>query len=47
MKDGLVKSDLLVQNRLSATVELERITADDAWRFRYDSGNFARRLRLV
>jgi putative ABC transport system ATP-binding protein len=30
MKDGLVKSDLLVQNRLNATAELERITADDA-----------------
>ena len=30
MKDGLVKSDLLVQNRLNATVELERITASDA-----------------
>ena len=30
MKDGLVKSDLSVQNRLNATVELERITADDA-----------------
>ena len=30
MKDGLVKSDLLVQTRLNATVELERITASDA-----------------
>ena len=30
MKDGLVKSDALVQNRLNATAELERITADDA-----------------
>ena len=30
MKDGLVKSDLWVQNRLNATVELERITASDA-----------------
>ena len=30
MKDGLVKSDQLVQNRLNATAELERITADDA-----------------
>jgi putative ABC transport system ATP-binding protein len=30
MKDGLVKSDLLVRNRLNATAELERITAGDA-----------------
>jgi putative ABC transport system ATP-binding protein len=30
MKDGLVKSDLLVSNRLDATAELERITANDA-----------------
>ncbi|HYJ05870.1 MAG TPA: ABC transporter ATP-binding protein [Chthoniobacterales bacterium] len=30
MKDGLVKSDLLVQTRLNATAELERITASDA-----------------
>src|SRR5687768_8722807 len=30
MKDGLVKSDVWVQNRLNATAELERITASDA-----------------
>jgi len=30
MKDGLVKSDVGVQNRLNATTELERITASDA-----------------
>jgi putative ABC transport system ATP-binding protein len=30
MKDGLVKSDGWVQNRLNATAELERITASDA-----------------
>ena len=30
MKDGLVKSDMSVQNRLNATAELERITASDA-----------------
>jgi putative ABC transport system ATP-binding protein len=30
MKDGLVKSDRLVQNRLNAAAELERITAGDA-----------------
>ena len=30
MKDGLVKSDMWVQNRLNATTELERITASDA-----------------
>ena len=30
MKDGVVRSDLLVQNRLNATAELERITAGDA-----------------
>jgi putative ABC transport system ATP-binding protein len=30
MKDGLVKSDFLVQNRLNAGAELERITASDA-----------------
>jgi putative ABC transport system ATP-binding protein len=30
MKDGLVKSDLLVQNRLNPTAELEKITASDA-----------------
>jgi putative ABC transport system ATP-binding protein len=30
MKDGLVKSDVWVQNRLDATAELERITASDA-----------------
>ena len=29
MKDGIVKSDRLVQNRLNATAELERITAGD------------------
>lgn len=30
MKDGLVKSDVWVQNRLNAAAELERITASDA-----------------
>ncbi|HEX8490986.1 MAG TPA: ABC transporter ATP-binding protein [Chthoniobacterales bacterium] len=30
MKDGVVRSDVLVQNRLNATAELERITAGDA-----------------
>ena len=30
MKDGLVRSDILVQERLKAAVELERITATDA-----------------
>ena len=30
MKDGLVKSDVWVQNRLNATAELARITASDA-----------------
>ena len=30
MKDGVVKSDVWVQNRLNATAELERITASDA-----------------
>ena len=30
MKDGLVKSDFRVQNRLNAAAELARITADDA-----------------
>jgi putative ABC transport system ATP-binding protein len=30
MKDGLVRSDFLVQNRLNATAELEKITAGDA-----------------
>ena len=30
MKDGLVKSDVPVRNRLNATAELERITASDA-----------------
>jgi putative ABC transport system ATP-binding protein len=30
MKDGLVKSDVWVQNRLNASAELERITASDA-----------------
>jgi putative ABC transport system ATP-binding protein len=30
MKDGLVRSDLMVQNRLNATAELERISASDA-----------------
>ena len=30
MKDGSLKSDLLVQSRLTATAELERITAGDA-----------------
>jgi putative ABC transport system ATP-binding protein len=29
MKDGLVKSDVRVQNRLNATAELERITVSD------------------
>ena len=30
MKDGLVRDDVMVQNRLSAVRELERITADEA-----------------
>ena len=30
MKDGLVKSDFLVQNRLNATAELEKINASEA-----------------
>jgi putative ABC transport system ATP-binding protein len=30
MKDGLVRSDLAVQNRMNATAELEKITAGDA-----------------
>jgi len=30
MKDGLVRSDLAVHNRLNATAELEKITAGDA-----------------
>jgi putative ABC transport system ATP-binding protein len=29
MKDGLVRNDIVVQNRLNATVELERISAGD------------------
>jgi putative ABC transport system ATP-binding protein len=30
MKDGLVRSDLIVQNRLNAVAELEKATAGDA-----------------
>jgi len=29
MKDGLVRNDMVVQNRLNATAELERISAGD------------------
>jgi putative ABC transport system ATP-binding protein len=29
MKDGLVRNDIAVQNRLNAVAELERITADE------------------
>ena len=30
MKDGLVRDDILVQNRFNATAELEKMTAGEA-----------------
>jgi hypothetical protein len=30
MKDGMVRDDIVVQNRLNATAELEKMTAGEA-----------------